>query len=374
MWQAFKRVAPIVFLGVAPVAVLVIGVLTAVHQKNLGIDFRGELYPESKLVLEGRNPFPAPHADLAGGVNRIYPIPAALLASPLTLLPAGAAAVVFVAVLLAALAGTVRLLGVTDWRIYGAVALWPGSIAALQTGNVTILLGLLVALAWRYRDHRIAPGLAIGAAIGLKLFLWPLLFWLLAVRRYRAAAAGAAVSAASVLLVLPFTSLTGYLHLMDNLGNTFGPESYNLVGLLVRPGVASLATAKLVADCAGTLVLALAYRRRSLPLGIAASFVLSPIVWLHYFVLLLIPLGITRPRLSAAWLLPLALWGCSGTAGQIRTWMIVVALVVLAAVTVIAERRRGRQLLGGGAPGPARGSAGERRAESASTPTAAATP
>jgi hypothetical protein len=34
----------------------------------------------------------------------------------------------------------------------------------------------------------------------------------------------------------------------------------------------------------------------------------SPIVWLHYLVLLLVPLAIARPRFSAVWLLPLLLW------------------------------------------------------------------
>ncbi len=337
MWLAFKRVAPIAFLGVLPLILLVIGALKTLHDGDLGVDFRHELYPEAKLVLHGTNPFPSRHADLSGGVNRIFTIPAALLVAPLTPLPPGAAAAVVAAILLGMVAATLRVLRVSDWRVYGTVLLWPPTIAAIQTGNLSIPLGLLVAVAWRYRERQVVSGLAIGASAGLKLFLWPLFAWLVARRRYRAAAAGAAVALACVLLVLPFESLSSYVAMMNHLGDTFAPESYNLVGLLVQSGAAGLAAAKLVADGAGLLVLALAYRRRSLPLSIAASFLLSPIVWLHYFVLLLVPLAIASPGLSVAWFLPLALWGCPGNGGDVRERHVVIGLAVLAAVTVIAE-------------------------------------
>ena len=46
--------------------------------------------------------------------------------------------------------------------------------------------------------------------------------------------------------------------------------------------------------------------RRSLTLILAASLVLSPVVWSDYFVLLLVPVALARPRLSALWLVVLA--------------------------------------------------------------------
>jgi hypothetical protein len=36
--------------------------------------------------------------------------------------------------------------------------------------------------------------------------------------------------------------------------------------------------------------------------------VLSPIVWLHYLVLLFVPVAILRPKLSWPWLVPVLLW------------------------------------------------------------------
>jgi len=350
MWLVFKRFAPVGFLGVLPLLVLIVAARAAVHAGDLGVDFRGELYPEAKLVLHGADPFPGPHADLAAGVNRIFPPPAALLLAPLTFLAPAVATASFVAFLLLALLATVRVLGVTDWRAYGTLLLWPSSIAALQTGNLTILLGLLVAVAWRYRDRAYVSGIAIGAAIALKFFLWPVLVWMLARRRYRAAAAGTAVACSSLLLVLPFTSIGDYLRLLDRLGNTFAPSSYNLIGLMVQSGLGGLAVAKLVAEGVGALVLALAYARRSLPLSIAAALVLSPIVWLHYFVLLLIPLGMRYPRLSIAWFVPLGLFVCPGSGAVTRAWEIVVALVVLATTTALCEWQRSSLLPHGPPP------------------------
>ena len=40
----------------------------------------------------------------------------------------------------------------------------------------------------------------------------------------------------------------------------------------------------------------------------AATLALSPIVWLHYLVVLLVPMAIARPRFSLLWLLPVVLW------------------------------------------------------------------
>ena len=48
--------------------------------------------------------------------------------------------------------------------------------------------------------------------------------------------------------------------------------------------------------------------RRSFTCAVAATLALSPIVWLHYLVVLLVPLAIARPRFSLIWLLPVLLW------------------------------------------------------------------
>ena len=47
--------------------------------------------------------------------------------------------------------------------------------------------------------------------------------------------------------------------------------------------------------------------RRALTLALAAGFVLTPILWLHYLVLLVVPIALARPRLSLLWFVPLSL-------------------------------------------------------------------
>ena len=49
-----------------------------------------------------------------------------------------------------------------------------------------------------------------------------------------------------------------------------------------------------------------------LALALATSLVLSPIVWPHYFLLLLIPLAARHPRFGVAWLVPLLSWTAIG--------------------------------------------------------------
>jgi hypothetical protein len=337
MWLALRRVGPYALFGLVPLVAAAIFVAALVHV-GTGTDFRYELYPEAKLVLHGADPFPAVGADLSRGTNRIFPIPAALLVGPLTALPAGAASWLFALLLFLLLAVTVRVAGIRDWRVYGLLLVWPACLAAIQSGNVTIVLGLLVAVAWRYRDRRLLPGIAIGAAVALKLFLWPLLVWLVAIRAYRAAALGSAIGVAGgFLAVLPFTSLSHFVRVEERLGRTFAPHSYNLVGLLVHSGTTSYRMAVAVSLVVGLAVLAVAFHRRSLPLAVSASLLLSPTVWLHYFALLIVPIAVRRPALAATWLVPLALWLCPGTNARVQTWQIAVALAVLAAVSVVNE-------------------------------------
>ena len=48
--------------------------------------------------------------------------------------------------------------------------------------------------------------------------------------------------------------------------------------------------------------------RQALGLTIVLMLVASPLLWAHYFSLLLIPLALRRPRLSVVWALPLLMW------------------------------------------------------------------
>jgi hypothetical protein len=209
---------------------------------------------------------------------------------------------------------------------------------------VTLPLVLLVALTWRYRDRTATAGIALGIALALKFFLWPVLLWLAVVRRTTAALVAAALATASLLLLLPFTSIGDYLALLRNLSDTFDGLSYTLYALLVDLGApSSLARAATLA--AGAVVLALAWRRRSLGLFVGAALLLSPIVWRHFFALLVVPLALARPRFDWVWLVPLAFWFVPGTYNG-APWQTALGLAVGAATVALAERESSAKALG----------------------------
>ena len=334
---ALKRLTPIVLLGVVPLVSLAIAFSTYSNSKSVALDFHYEFYPEAKLVLHGDNPYPPADSDLSDGTNNIWPIAAVIPIAPLTLLPPAVADWTMTFLVLACLAGTLWVLGVRDWRVYGVTLLWPPVISAYQTANATLPLCLLCALAWKYRERRWLPGVAIGAALAVKFFLWPLTLWLAAIGRLRASATSVVIAGASLLLILPFVAIGTYIDLLRNLSDTFDDQSYPLYAFLLDVGAPSQ-VARAVTVAVGGVMLASAWRRRSLGLAIGAALILSPIVWLHFFALLIVPLAIARPRFSPAWLLVAPLWLVSGT-GNGAPWQTVVGLVVLFAILYVCEFR-----------------------------------
>jgi hypothetical protein len=343
--SAARRLLPIVLFGVLPLIVAIVMFETAHSTDSLSADFHNELYPEAKLLLDWRNPFPGPDATLQYGHNLIWPPFAAFLIAPLTLLPAAAADWAIALAGLACFVLSLRIVGVRDWRVYGVFALWPQVIGEMRVSHLTPFLCVLLALAWRFRDARFASGLAIGFAGAIKFFLWPLGVWLVAVGRAREALLAAGVAAASLILVLPFTSLHDYLHTLVELGRDFDQDSYSPFGFLVQFGTPE-AIARAAMIGIGAVLLVATWRRASFGFAVAAALVLSPIVWLDYYAVAAIPLAVVRPRLSAVWLLPIATWGLQGAGlGAGDGWGSARVLAVFGAVFVTivrAERQEGR--------------------------------
>jgi hypothetical protein len=183
-----------------------------------------------------------------------------------------------------------------------------------------------------------------------KLFLWPLLLWLVATRRYAHAAAavvGGALATLAAWAVLGFAGMRDYLHVLRVLSDVEQSRGYSPIALGLSLGLSSGAARALALVVGAVAVLGifvLARRpdgeRLSLTATIAAALLLSPIVWLHYMVLLLVPLALSRPRLSAAWLvLPIPFWFAT-TNGQSHghVALIVVTMVTAAAVLLVGAR------------------------------------
>jgi hypothetical protein len=299
-------------------------------------------------VLHGHSPY-AYRAD----ATYAYPPLVAFLSAPFHPLSAGVATLLWTLLSLAAIGAALYLLGVRDWRCYSLVAVYPITRSAVDLGTIGPLLLLALALTWRWRDHVAAAGAAAGAAVALKLFLWPFGVWLALTGRVRATLAALGLAVAFVLLpwaVLGFDGLGSYPGLLRHLADDEASSSYSLVAMGVRlhlPEAAATVLSLVVA--AGFLAAAARvargeggeHRERevvTLTFVLAAAMAASPIVWVHYFLLLLVPLALTRPRLSPVWFLPLAYYPLgesawpAGDTGKLALALVVTLALLLAVV------------------------------------------
>ena len=161
---ALRRVRdPLLFLGL-PFAFVAMSVSTALSgAQDVGFDFIGTLWEPARALLDGIAIYPEPtRAAIEIGNPAVYPPPFIVAAVPLAFLPAQAAAWVWSFALLAGVLGALRIVGVLDWRCYVLAGTSPVVLHGLYWGNLTLLLMVPVALAWRYRDRATVVGLARG--------------------------------------------------------------------------------------------------------------------------------------------------------------------------------------------------------------------
>ena len=330
--DATRQVLAITAFGAFPaIVVLAIVVALTTHRSYASdADFRA-FWSAGRAVLHGRSPYPQPDPSLlVRGTSFVYPIPAAYAMVPFALLPFDLAATLFAFLLIAAIPLALRLVGVRDWRCYGIAILSEPVVQSLEVGAVTPLLMLGVALIWRYRDRRWAGAAALAGVIVLKIFLWPLLLWFALTRRFATAVAAAGLIAISTLgawSVLGFDGLLGYPHLLQTLSTVLGGKGYSLRALGLSLGSSPEVAAVLPWVIGGTALVLVALRSKrpdteqsTFTVAIAASLALSPIVWLHYFALLFVPVALKAPRFSPLWALPLAFWAVSGNSVGRPLW------------------------------------------------------
>jgi Glycosyltransferase family 87 len=308
--------ASIVFCAVLPAVTVITLFASTIADDNVAFDFR-PFYRAAGAILDGRSPYPAEDDPLTAESGAyVYPPLPGLIAVPLRALPLTAAGLVVMLLLTGAVLATLRALDVRDWRCYGVVFLWPPVLSAIQTGNVTLLLGLCAALVWRFRESVAPPAALVGVTLAAKFFLWPLVAWLAATRRV--AAAAIAVAIGLVLLVVTwaaigFAGLADYPELMRRLQDSIGEDSYTLHVVALDSGLSdgvaravwlagglALLTAMVVVGRGGD-------ERRAFVLALGAALALTPIVWLHYFALLVVVVAVMRPRFGILWLVPLAM-------------------------------------------------------------------
>jgi hypothetical protein len=291
-------------------------------------------------LVTGHSPYPF-----------VYPPPAAFLMAPFGALPWTVAVVAFTLSAVAALVLALRLLGVRDWRCY-ALALGALPMAgSILIGTLSPFLALGAAAAWRYRDRRVVVAAAIVGVVVTKIFLWPLAIWLLATRRFRTAATTVALGISVVFVswgILGFDGLRDYPHRLSRVAGLEQDKSYSPFALFRLLGLStgSARLAVLVLTLAALAAVVVVARgkdgdRRSFLLALGAGLLASPIVWMHYLVLLVVPIALYRPRFGVAWVVPLAYWYLPGQEnhGSARNIVVMAALTALA--IGLAMRRGG---------------------------------
>jgi alpha-1,2-mannosyltransferase len=292
-------------------------------------------------VLHGRSPYVHPTIKLLAANDRfVYPTPFALPFIPFTFTPEKAAAIAFLFLSGAAVLGSVWLLGVRDWRCYGASLLGLPVFGSLGVGSIGPCLLLLSALGWRFRDRSVA-GVPIALAAAAKLFLWPLLVWLLVTRRFRAFAAAVATIGATLILWagIDVEGMRRYPQTIRVLDEVQRWKSYSLQSLLISLHISGRASGVAAGAAAALIVLAILLLRSqgdraTFAAAVVGALFATPILWAHYLVLLFAPIAITRPRLAPLWLLPVLLWATPHPESLGIVWRIVLVLAVIAVVAV----------------------------------------
>ncbi len=314
---ARRRSLQVAVFAEAPLIVLGFLLVWAVNGDGLE-DFKW-LRQGAVAVLHGRSPDGPPDPALLAHNNQfIYPPLDAYALFPFGLVSQPVAGAAFLVASCGAIVLGLRLLGVTDWRCYGAAFLTAPVFYALAVGAIGPFLFLGAAAAWRLRERTGWVAVAVGLTFIAKLFLWPLVVWLAATRRWGAAIGSLAVAALCALASwagIGFAGFTQYPALLHALDRAQEWKSYSLGGLAIALGLpSSVGTAALVAAGVGGCVLAFLVARqpngdeRAFVVCIVTALAATPLLWMHYLILLLAPLALLRPRLSAAWALLALFW------------------------------------------------------------------
>jgi alpha-1,2-mannosyltransferase len=314
----FRRAAEHGLFGLVPVAATVALIAVQFHLHAVALDFHVAYWPAVHRLVDGLNPYSVTRGQVLGGAAFVYPALAAVLLAPFGLISNAIAQVVFMGLCLACVPAILRTLGVRDWRLYGLAMLWFPVFDGWQSGNLTLPLALLVALAWRHRDRPVVAGMLTAVAISVKTFIWPLGLWLLATRRWKAAGWALGLGLIFNLIAwatVGFNEISTFVHLSSQDTTALWREGYSMLAFAHHLGFGRGAGDVLLLLASAAAAAALIYvgfvkrrERAALVLAVLLALLASPLLWAHYFALLLIPLALYRPRLAPVWALPLLLW------------------------------------------------------------------
>jgi hypothetical protein len=333
--------ARVLWWGAALVAALVVWRLFAGLIEPL--DF-GMLWEAGRDIRAGIDPYPPLGAPDIGTTHQlVYPYLAAMPFLVFGFFSWPVAGALFFAVSALAVAGAVWAAGYRDPLAVPLLLLASVTIIGLQIGSLNALFLFGLVLAWRWRDRPWVAGLVVGMLITTKLFLLPVLAWLVLSRRLRAAVVAAVVPAVLVgagFLVGP-VGPAHYLRLLSELSASEEGKGASPAAFFVAHGVDWLARPVTVVAAAVLLGGAWLLRRDERLLyaaSIAAALVLSPIVWAHYLVLLAAPLLVLGAGPAALLWFAAASWTLYLPHHVPLGWVPPLAAVVAAAAWAVHQR------------------------------------
>jgi hypothetical protein len=309
-WLPFAAVASLVIF---------VGLVLASAGSTLGYDFSAYANAAERL-LHGQ-PLYDPSINVAGGFAiYLYPPPFVLLVVPFALLPSAIAPAAWIAAMAAGFLVGVALLPVKRDVCWAIVLLgglsWPLAYS-LKLGQVGPLLFLLFAAGWRWLDSpgRLGAAIALGTIVKLQPAI--LLGWAALNGRWRAIAGALLVLLVAAILATLLTGFSTWADYVELLRRVSAPvtTSHNFTpgAIAFQLGAPEgLATVIQLASTAAVLgVTVWAALRAPADVGyltaVTAGQLLSPLLWDHYAMLLLLPVAwlLERRRWWAA-LIPLA--------------------------------------------------------------------
>jgi hypothetical protein len=296
-----------------------VGATIAVAGHTLGYDYQAYVTAADRL-LHGQALYD-PAVNVAGPFAvYLYPPPFAVAFVPFALLPSSAGLWLWilgcVGMTLAAIA-VMPVRPATRWWVLLLAGLdWP-VVYAIKLGQIAPLLLLILAIGWRSLGSERVVGAVAGVGTLVKLQPALLFGWALLTRRVTAVGAGALVVAGVVVVTLPFVGVGAWADYVQTIGRVSAPVTTPhsmTIGAVAYQSGASAAVANVLQ--VGAMVVTVAFwayacLRRSPGVGflttVVASQLLSPLVWDHYAVLLLLPVAwLLEDRRWWAALIPLA--------------------------------------------------------------------
>jgi hypothetical protein len=359
----FERLLPIIAVAVFTASVGLV-CLGSASNGTLGYDFRSYALAVHRF-LDGR-PLYDPTTTAFGPFGGFfYPPTFALLILPFGLLDPAAGVVVFTAIGVLAFALSVAVMPIPTPLRWVMVLLgglsWP-LVFAIKLGQVGPLLLLFFAIGWRAIERRgandrAAVAFGAAAALGAAIKVQPaiVLGWALLAGRFRALLAGVVALLALALaatIVFGPESWGAYLDLLAQVSRPLDtPHQFSPARLAVEAGLSvDVANAVLYANLVGVAAAVLLAIRSATPVAsylatVVASQLVSPVLWDHYAMMLLLPVAwlLSRGRWWAAVIVlatPVPLVAIiPGVVYPIAFWVTLLAVVVEGVRERDAERR-----------------------------------